>query len=203
MNTMPEPWKSWADSANLNSYRKIAEAADLATGTVHYAILGKRSTVSPDTITGLAKALRKTEAEISQALGVGKLEGGVTPYVPPEEAKLLTARERNLIDETIRVLVLARQQSGDWREQEAIIEDQMSQAYEDAQQEAHEAGFDTVEDYNDATADPVAKYDEITQAKLAQALQSDYTPAASPHTQPDPHDGVGEENQDNREDGNA
>lgn len=192
MNTMPEPWKSWADSVNLNSYRKIAEAADLATGTVHYAILGKRSTVSPDTITGLAKALRKTEAEISQALGVGKLESGVTPYVPPEEAKLLTARERNLIDETIRVLVLARQQRVDWRDQDAVIEDQMSRAYEDAHQEAREAGFESAEDYNDA----VSTYDDIAQAKLAEALQSDYTPAASPHKQPDPHDGVGEENQD-------
>lgn len=46
-----------------------------------------------------------------------------------------------------------------------------------------------------AAPDSVA-YDEITQAKLAQALQSDYGPAASPHAQPDPHDGVGGENQD-------
>ena len=46
---------------------------------------------------------------------------------------------------------------------------------------------------------PTATYEEITRAKLAQALQSDYTPAASPHTQPDPHDGAGEENQDKDE----
>ncbi|AZQ77637.1 XRE family transcriptional regulator [Flaviflexus ciconiae] len=47
-----------------------------------------------------------------------------------------------------------------------------------------------------ATPDPAVAYDDVAQAKLAEVLQSDYTPAASPHAQLDPHNGVGEENQD-------
>ncbi|WP_054953052.1 helix-turn-helix domain-containing protein [Flaviflexus massiliensis] len=74
------------------------------------------------------------------------------------------------------------------RAQDRLYEAQQDAANEEMAKEAAEAGFDNIHDYQDAVAD----YDDLAQAKLAQALQSDYMPAASPHTQPDPHNDVGE-----------
>ena len=45
------------------------------------------------------------------------------------------------------------------------------------------------------TPDPAATYAAVAEAKLRAVLQSNYTPAAR-HHEPDPHEGVGEENQD-------
>lgn len=50
-----------------------------------------------------------------------------------------------------------------------------------------------------AESDAVADYADIAHQKAQEAFQSDYRPAASPHEQPDPHNGVGEENQDESE----
>ena len=45
------------------------------------------------------------------------------------------------------------------------------------------------------TADPAATYAAVAEAKLRAVLQSNYTPAAR-HHEPNPYEGVGEENQD-------
>lgn len=45
------------------------------------------------------------------------------------------------------------------------------------------------------TADPAATYIAAAEAKLQAVLQSDVTPAARRH-EPDPYEGIGEENQD-------
>lgn len=156
MSYMPEPWKSVAERAGLTSYRKIAEAAGVSHGTVQRAFTGHRQSVHPDTVKGLARALRVTESWVADALDMDT--DTVTPYTPPREAAYLGQRQRRAVDEMIRLLALTPEP-----------------------------------DENDATAlDPAVAYDEIARAKLAGIEQADYTPAASPHTQPDPHKDVGE-----------
>ncbi|MBM9432373.1 helix-turn-helix domain-containing protein [Flaviflexus equikiangi] len=166
MSEMPEPWRSAANKVGLNSYRKIAEAAGVSHGTIQRAFAGHRRSVHPDTIAGLARALRVTEAWVSEQLGMGQQT--IQPYSPPAEANMLTQRERAAVDELIRLLVQPRQTLGTMR-----------------------LGTTTLPTNPDAMA-----YDEIARQKLAEAQQTDYTPAASPHEQPDPHKGVGEGNQD-------
>ena len=174
MTDMPEPWKSAAESLGLTSYRKIAEVAGLSHATVQRAIMGHRQTVTPSTVSGLARALRMSEQDVSEALGMGRQS--VQPYTPPAEAAYLDTRQRAAVDEMIRLLA------------------QPSTTPTSAPTEQEKSS----EPASAATPDSVT-YDDIAQAKLAEALQSDYTPAASPHEQPDPHNGAGEDGRDGLE----
>lgn len=164
MSTISEPWQTLMKNAGLHSYGQLAERADLPKSTVYAAITGRRRNIQPATITGLAKALRVTEDVISQALGMGGLDGGVAPYEPPSEASLLSAREREAVDEIIRLLIKARQQP-----------------------------TTNVDAYR-AQAD-ARTYTAEAEAKLQAVLQGGYVPAAR-HHEPDPLEGLGEENQD-------
>ncbi|MEW6879632.1 hypothetical protein [Trueperella pyogenes] len=103
---IPDHWQKAMESTGLTSYRKLAEAADLSVETVRAAILGQRRSVAPATITGLSKALRLPEETISEYLGMGRQS--ITPYTPPQEAAMLTRRERDHVDELIRLLVASR-----------------------------------------------------------------------------------------------
>ncbi|WP_164519927.1 helix-turn-helix domain-containing protein [Flaviflexus salsibiostraticola] len=165
MNDMPEPWSSAASNVGLNSYRKIADAAGLSPATVYRIFAGHRRSVHPDTIAGLARALRVDESWVSEQLGMGQQT--IQPYTPPAEADMLTQRERAAVDELIRLLVMPRQTAGAMRLGDTILP---------------------------TTPDAVASY-EIARAKLAEVEQADYMPAASPHEQPDPHNGVEEDGQ--------
>ncbi|MFP7706330.1 helix-turn-helix domain-containing protein [Trueperella sp. LYQ141] len=106
MTTMPEPWRTWAIQVRLSSYHKIADAAELSSATIYKAINGKTDTVKPETLAGLAKALRRSESEIAEALGIAAQT--TSPYSPPPEADFLDTRERKAVDEFIRVIVRAR-----------------------------------------------------------------------------------------------
>ena len=93
----------------------------------------------------------------------------VVPYVPPREAAYLGQRQRRAVDEMIRLLALTPEFHG------SAAADQ-TDAIHESQQEA------------------VAAYDAIAQQKAAEALRSDYAPAASPHEQPDPHNDESSQN---------
>lgn len=105
-NEMPEPWRTAATRVGLNSYRKLAAAAGLSHGTIQRAFTGQRKSVAPATIVGLSRALRLPEETISEYLGMGQQT--IQEYTPPEEASMLTRRERDAIDEIIRLLVASR-----------------------------------------------------------------------------------------------
>ncbi|WP_406711171.1 helix-turn-helix transcriptional regulator [Trueperella pyogenes] len=105
-SNIPEPWATAMHNADIPSYRQLAGKAGLSIGTVHMALTGQRQSVSPATIAGLAKALRLPEETISEYLGMGRQS--ITPYTPPQEAAMLTRRERDHVDELIRLLVASR-----------------------------------------------------------------------------------------------
>ncbi|MCM3906876.1 hypothetical protein [Trueperella bernardiae] len=90
---------------------------------------------------------------------------------------MLTRRERDHVDELIRLLVASRSKPfvlGESRLGEAVLKDE------------------------DMLTDDDRGYIATAEAKLQAALQSNYTPAAR-HHEPDPYEGVGEENQDEGE----
>lgn len=168
----PSQWQDVLHRAGIQSYGQLAERAGLPKPTVWAAVTGRSKTYRPATVTGLAKAARISEENVSELLGMGRQP--IQPYTPPAEAAYLDTRQRAAVDEMIRLLV------------------QPSTTSASAPTEQEEPS----EPASAATPDSAVAYDDIAQAKLAQALQSDYTPAASPHEQPDPHNGVGEGNQD-------
>ncbi|MDF2419482.1 hypothetical protein [Trueperella pyogenes] len=155
---IPDHWQKAMESTGLTSYRKLAEAADLSVETVRAAILGQRRSVAPATITGLSKALRLPEETISEYLGMGRQS--ITPYTPPQEAAMLTRRERDHVDELIRLLVASRSKPfvlGESRLDEATLKDE------------------------DMLTDDDRGYIATAEAKLQAVLQGDYTAAAREH----------------------
>lgn len=167
----PSQWQDVLHRAGIQSYGQLAERAGLPKPTVWAAVTGRSKTYRPATVIGLAKATRISEENVTDLLGMGRQS--VQPYTPPAEAAYLDTRQRAAVDEIIRLLA------------------QPSTTSASAPTEQEKSS----EPASAATPNPAVAYDDIAQQKLAQALQSDYMPAASPHTQPDPHDGVGEESQ--------
>lgn len=160
-----EPWKTAMRKAGLSSISALARASDVSVETARRLVYGTRAKPNEDTIRKIAGALRESPTTVGKWVGM-VLSEEKRPYTPPAEADMLTQRERDAVDEIIRIIVLPRQTLGAARLDNTVLP-------------------------SAATPDPVT-YDDITQAKLAEAHQSDYMPAASPHTQPDPHNDVGE-----------
>lgn len=163
----------------MTSYRKLAEAADLSVETVRAAILGQRRSVAPATIAGLAKALRLPEETISEYLGMGRQS--IQPYTPPEESSMLTRRERDAVDEMIRLLVASR------AARSSVHEMHMEDVRDDIIRAEAAEGW-TEEDQL------ATEYVKQAEAKINQLLQNNYTAAAKHHT-PDPYADLGEESQ--------
>lgn len=171
-SNIPEPWATAMHNADIPSYRQLAGKAGLSIGTVHMALTGQRQSVSPATITGLSKALRLPEETISEYLGMGRQS--ITPYTPPQEAAMLTRRERDHVDELIRLLVASRSKPvvlGESRLGEATLKD------------------------DGMMTDADRAYVNEAQAKIEALNQGNYAPAAKHHGV-DPLQGIGEENQD-------
>lgn len=157
-SNIPEPWATAMHNADIPSYRQLAGKAGLSIGTVHMALTGQRQSVSPATIAGLAKALRLPEETISEYLGMGRQS--ITPYTPPQEAAMLTRRERDHVDELIRLLVASRSKPfvlGESRLGGAMLKDE------------------------DMMTDADRGYIATAEAKLQAVLQGDYTAAAREH----------------------
>lgn len=156
----PSQWQDVLRRAGIQSYGQLAEKANLPKPTVWAAITGRSKTYRPATVRGIAAAVRMSEEDVTELLGMGRQT--IRAYTPPAEAAYLDTRQRAAVDEMIRLLALTPEP-------------------------------DTA---TDSESDAVADYADIAQQKVQEALQSDYMPAASPHEQPDTHNGVGEGNQD-------
>ncbi|VEI13251.1 helix-turn-helix domain-containing protein [Trueperella bialowiezensis] len=109
-STFPEPWKTLADRVGITSYGQLAERSGLSRPTVYSAVSGRSARPQLKTLAGLAEAFRISTEELLDILGRPAREE-VEEYRPPEEAALLTRREREAVDEIIRLLIKARQQN--------------------------------------------------------------------------------------------
>lgn len=160
------------DAVSISSYRQLAAASDLSVETVRSVVLGKRTFLQPETIEGMARALRVHVKTIGEWTRQATQQ--VSTYNPPREASLLSQRQREAVDEVIRLFAATNQN----RERGV-----------NAQEEGSGADAGT-----GPSLDPVTYADEVEE-KLRRVQQSDYAPAAHPDIQ-DPYEGLGEESQD-------
>ena len=172
-NTFPEPWKSLAEAVGIQTYGQLASRSGLSRPTVYSAVSGRSAKPHIKTLAGLARAFRISTEDLMRILGQ-PIEEEIDPYTPPQEAALLTRRERDHVDELIRLLVASRSKPfvlGESRLDEAVLKDE------------------------DMLSDDARTYTAEAEAKLQAVLQGGYVPAAR-HHEPDPLEGLGEENQD-------
>ncbi|QWS68282.1 Cro protein [Gordonia phage VanLee] len=113
---IPEPWYSALERANLTSaisgepaIDPLAQKAGLAPSTVHNILDGRVAPhrVRPATISALAEALNVKPATVQKWIG-GREWGDSSEWVPPAEARLLTLRERKVVEQMIRCLAANR-----------------------------------------------------------------------------------------------
>ena len=87
------------------SHRALAEAIGIGTSTITNIRAGNANP-KPATVTKIAKALNVDVRELSR--WIGQSREVVTPYTPPSEADLLDQRERDALDEIIRVMAASK-----------------------------------------------------------------------------------------------
>ncbi|QOH59864.1 helix-turn-helix domain-containing protein [Rhodococcus rhodochrous] len=114
-SNVPEPWASAMEAVGavspqtgLPSLNALGQRAGVHTTTVSNLVQGKTQAPDLDTVTKLARALRKPVRVVAAWVGINWVEN--RPYTPPKEADLLDASERELVDNLIRSL--ARQKTG-------------------------------------------------------------------------------------------
>lgn len=177
-NNFPEPWGSAASRVGINSYREFAERAGLSKPTVYSTVSGRTAKPNPDTVRGLAKALRLSTSEVLALAGMGS-QPELSPYTPPDVAAMLTRRERDAVDELIRLLVTSRTRTtarlGETQLGETVLGDDPAPSQ--------------------PTAPPPASDDAYNLARRI-ATNPDAYDLAAKHHEADPLDGLGEENQD-------
>lgn len=83
----------------------LARKSGVSTETVRQAMFGGRDT-SPESVRSLADALGVDVRVVSE--WVGQARAVAPAYTPPQEADLLTARERKAINELIRAITATR-----------------------------------------------------------------------------------------------
>ena len=154
------------DAVGISSYRQLAAASDLSVETVRSVVLVKRTFLQPETIEGMARALRVRVKTIGEWTRLATQQ--VSTYTPPRESSLLSQRQRAAVDEVIRLLAATNTATHRERGRSNSQPDPAGQS--------------------------PSEYDQAVQAKLARLAQSDYAPAAHPPIQ-DPYEGLGEESQ--------
>jgi len=114
-SNVPEPWASAMDAVGAvspqtgrPSLNALGQRAGVHTTTVSNLVQGRTREPDLDTVTKLARALRKPVRVVASWVGINWVED--RPYVPPKEADLLDAGDRELVDTLIRSL--ARQKTG-------------------------------------------------------------------------------------------
>lgn len=116
-----EPTGAWADAmrrAEIGdprngrpSWTQLAEKAGVSVSTVTNAVF-HRTKASPATIQALALALRVRPGLVSEWIGQGSSPVG-EPYVPVDEAALLSQHERDALDDLIRAIARGRREDGE------------------------------------------------------------------------------------------
>lgn len=116
---IPEPWASRMLEVGLidprpgydpkPSYRALSDKAGLNVGTVSRLISGKKDPrrASPETLSSMAKALQIPVTEMREWFQFEENSLG-DQYIPPPTSRLLTTKERSIIDDMIHALVRNR-----------------------------------------------------------------------------------------------
>lgn len=107
-NTLPEPWRGPADRKGITSARGLADRAGVAPSTITLMINGTRET-QQDTIAKVADALGLSVTKVSG--WVGQARTVEAPWIPPQEAHLLTRDERDAINALITAIARPRRSS--------------------------------------------------------------------------------------------
>lgn len=106
---IPEPWAGAMEKVGAvspqtgrASLNRLSEMAGVHTTTISNLVKGRTRVPDLDTISSIANALRLQPRVVAGWLDV--VWGENPPYEPPSEAALLDQRERDLVDEMIRVI---------------------------------------------------------------------------------------------------
>ncbi len=92
------------------SWNQLASKAGITTSALTRLATGK-TTAKPSTVRAVAEALRVRPEVVSSWISAGREVRG--PYVPPDEAHLLTDRQRDALTELIRSMVADEQKAGE------------------------------------------------------------------------------------------
>ncbi|MDO5758977.1 MAG: helix-turn-helix domain-containing protein [Rhodobacterales bacterium] len=99
-------------AAQLSSINQLARKSGVSVETARRVVQGTRKNPSERTLRKIARALGVPASEVGRWAGK-PLDAREAPYTPPREASMLNLRERNAIDEIIRILVESRTRSLD------------------------------------------------------------------------------------------
>lgn len=117
MSKQPSSWDEALVAAGFTdprngrpSVNQLAIAAEIPQSTIAAAVAGRR-VPKPETVERIASALGVDVRVVSGWVGQRRTERA--PYKPPQEADLLTDRQRRAVDEIIRAIVAERASSND------------------------------------------------------------------------------------------
>lgn len=131
------------EKAGLASISALARSSGVSVETARRLVYGTRAKPTEETIRKIADALRESPAKVGEWVGLVLAEEKF-PYTPPAEADMLTQRERDAVDEIIRLIVLPRQVSALAVESDAVAD------YADIAQQKVQEAFRT--DYQPAAS---------------------------------------------------
>jgi len=112
--TTPEPWFTAMEQRGISSIRDLSRKSGVAVETVRRLVQGSRKAPRDETLRAVAGALGLPLATISAWAGAVTSDTE-EPYSPPAEANRLTLRQREAVDELIRLL--AQKEAGGEHEQ--------------------------------------------------------------------------------------
>lgn len=102
---IPDPWKTSMEQKGISSIRDLARRSGVSVETVRRLVQGSRKAPKDETVRAVADALGQPLSTV--AAWTGSVASDVDePYVPPTEANRLTLRQREAVDEMIRLLAL-------------------------------------------------------------------------------------------------
>ncbi|MFC8733132.1 helix-turn-helix domain-containing protein [Luteimicrobium sp. NPDC057192] len=101
--TTPEPWHTAMEQRGISSIRDLARRSGASVETVRRLVQGSRKAPRDETLRAVADALGVPLATVSKWAGIAASDTE-DPYVPPTEANRLTLRQREAVDELIRLL---------------------------------------------------------------------------------------------------
>lgn len=103
--TTPEPWFTAMEQRGISSIRDLSRKSGVAVETVRRLVQGSRKAPRDETLRAVAGALGLPLATISAWAGAAASDIE-RPYTPPAEANRLTLRQREAVDELIRLLAI-------------------------------------------------------------------------------------------------
>lgn len=100
------------DAANIPSISQLARDAGVSVETARRIVYGTRANPSEETMRRIASALRIPASLAGEWVGL-TLHDRQAPYEPPREASLLSQRQREAVDEVIRLFAAGNRERTD------------------------------------------------------------------------------------------